>query len=258
MGRDLGYFASEELDRPELNKCPDCECYFATDECPLCGKLCPEEMRAGNRAAVKKPKKKKNSSGRVQFIAWYHSWWFILIMMYVMPVAGIVLFFTSPHSKKSKILVGAIVVGAFLLLGLLTLFGAGLLGNLFYDSPVNDKITREEYVQLCEPMSVESFYRVSGDEGRYVSMELTVVERCVEQSIDIYDIGATYYRCRDINGGELIIYVWDCNLGTSLQFLPGDMIRVYGESAGTMSFVNGSSYTEALPCLYMAYCELIG
>ena len=99
MGRDLGYFASEELDRPELNKCPDCECYFASEECPLCGKLCPEEMRAGNRAPVKKPKKQKNSSGRVQFIPWYHTWGFIALMMVVQPIIGLILFFTSPHSK---------------------------------------------------------------------------------------------------------------------------------------------------------------
>ena len=255
MGRNLGYFDSEELDRPELNKCPDCECYFASEECPLCGKICPEEMRAGNRAPVKKPKKKKNSSGRVQFIAWYHSWWFILIMMYLMPIAGIVLFFTSPHSKKSKIIVASIVVAAYLLI---LAVGSGILMKLFDQPLVNDKISREEYVQLCEPMDVESFYRISGDRGRYVSMELTVVERCVEQSIDVYDIGTTYYRCRNLNGGELIIYVQDCNLGKPLQFLPGDMIRVYGESAGTASYVQGSAYTEALPCLYMAYCELIG
>ena len=39
MGRMLGSFDPEdELDRPDLNKCPDCGCYFASDECPLCGK----------------------------------------------------------------------------------------------------------------------------------------------------------------------------------------------------------------------------
>lgn len=255
MGRSLGYHDSDELDRPELNKCPDCECFFASDECPLCGRICPEEMRAGNRAKVKPPKKRKNSSGRVQFISWYHSWWFILLMMYFMPIAGIILFITSPHSKKTKITVAAIVVGGYLLLLAL---GSGWLWSLMDRPLVNDDISHEEYVALCEPMSVEDFYRYSGDAGQYVSMELTVVERCVERSIDAYDVGATYYRCKDLNSGELIIYVWDCNLGASLQFLPGDMIRVYGESAGTMSFVNGSAYTEALPCLYMAYCELIG
>ena len=255
MGRSLGYFDSDELDRPELNKCPDCECYFASEECPLCGKICPEAFRAGNRAAPKKPKKKKNSSGRVQFIAWYHSWWFMLLVFMFSRIAGLVLFFTSPYSKKAKIIAASVVVGGY---ALLFVVGSGWLWSLMDQSLVNDEIPREEYVQLCEPMSVEDFYRHAGETGRYVSMELTVVERCVEQSIDVYDIGATYYRCRDLNGGELIVYVWDCNLGTPLQFLPGDMIRVYGESAGDVSFVDGSAYTESLPCLYMAYCELIG
>ena len=255
MGRDLGYFASEELDRPELNKCPDCECFFATDECPLCGKVCPEEMRAGNRAAVKKPKKQKNSSGRVQFIPFYHTWWFMLVVFLFSRIAGLILFLTSPYSKKSKIIAASVVVGAYALLFVL---GSGWLWSLMDRPLVNDDISREEYVQLCEPMSVEDFYRYANDTGRYVSMELIVLEKCVDHSEDVYDIGATYYRCRDLSGGELIVYVWDCNLGTPLQFLPGDMIRVYGESAGTMSFVKGSGYTEALPCLYMAYSELIG
>ena len=258
MGRSLGYHDSEELDRPELNKCPDCECLFATDACPLCGKICPEEMRAGNRAKVKPPKKRKSSSGRVQFIEWYHSWWFILLMMYVMPIAGIILFVTSPHSKKSKIIAAASVVAVYILGVLLVLFGSGLLSNLFYAPPVNDKISREEYVALCEDMDVDDFYRMADDYGRYVTMELTVIERCVECDEDGYELGATYYRCRAVDGGELIIYVMDCNLGSPMRFLPGDMIRVYGESAGTVSFWQSTDYTEALPCLYMAYSELIG
>ncbi len=258
MGRSLGYFDSDELDRPELNKCPECECYFATEECPLCGKICPEEMRAGNRAKAKPPKKRRNSSGRVQFIPWYHTWWFILLMLYLMPVAGIILFFTSPHSKKSKIIAASVVVGVYVLGGLIAIFGSGLLSNLFYDPPVNDNVSRGEYVQLCEEMDVESFYRNANDLGRYITMELVVIEKEVEHSVDVYDIGATYYRCRDLNGGELVIYIQDCNLDTPLQFLPGDMIRVYGESAGMISFLQGSSYSEELPCLYMAYCDLIG
>ena len=36
MGRMLGAFADdEELDRPDLNKCPDCNCFFDGDFCPL-------------------------------------------------------------------------------------------------------------------------------------------------------------------------------------------------------------------------------
>lgn len=255
MGRSLGYFDSDELDRPELNKCPDCECYFATEECPLCGKICPEEMRAGNRKPVKPPKKTKNSSGRVQFISWYHSWWFILIMFFVSRIAGLILFITSPYSKKAKIITAASVIGGYLLL-----FTAGtvLLPMLWNQPLVNDKVSREEYVEMCEDMDVESFYRVANDYGRYVCLELTVIEKNVEHSIDVYDTGATYYLCRDINGGDIVIYVQDCNLGEPMQFLPGDMIRVYGESAGMMSFLDGSNYTSERPCVYMAYCELIG
>ena len=115
MGRMLGYHDSEELDRPDLNKCPDCDCFFASEECPLCGKVCPEHMRAGNRAAVKH-KKHKNTSGRVQFVEWYHAWWFIILMLFVMPVVGIVLFFTSPHSKKAKIIATVVGIAYFLLI----------------------------------------------------------------------------------------------------------------------------------------------
>ena len=153
------------------------------------------------------------------------------------------------------IIAASIVVGVYVLLVVL---GTGLLWGLFEQPPVNDKIPRAEYVELCEEMDVESFYRIANDYGRYVSLELTVIDKNVEHSIDVYDTGATYYRCRDLNGGELIIYVQDCNLGKPMQFLPGDMIRVYGESAGMMSYLDGSAYTDERPCMYMAYCELIG
>jgi hypothetical protein len=246
MGRNLGYFDSDELDRPELNKCPDCECYFASEECPLCGKICPEDMRAGNRAPVKPPKKKKNSSGRVQFIPWYHTWWFILIMMYVMPVAGIILFFTSPHTKKSKIIAASIVVGAYLLLFAV---GSGLLWGIFDKPPVNGKITRAEYVELCDDMSVADYYRDAYNEGNYVTLELTV-----EGHTDFG--GDTYYICSDRKGGDLMVYVADYSVDKQTNYLKGDMIRVYGECSGYAEFYLAE--TEGLPLLYMAYSELIG
>ena len=248
MGRDLGYFASEELDRPELNKCPDCECYFATEECPLCGKICPEEMRAGNRAAVKKPKKQKNSSGRVQFIPWYHTWGFIALMMVVQPIIGLILFFTSPHSKKSKIIAASIVVGAYVVMGLLALFGTGLLYSLFYDSPVNDKISREEYIQLCEPMSVEDYYRDAYNEGNYVTLDLVV-------KYPIKEGGETYYLCTALDGGDVEILLCDYSVEKKTNYIQGDMIRVYGECSGTTGTEIGE---EEFPLLYMAYSELIG
>ena len=256
MGRMLGYHDSDELDRPELNKCPDCQCFFSTEECPLCGKICPEEFRAGNRAKVKTPKRKRNSSGRVQFIPWYHSWWFILLMLYFMPIVGIVLFFTSPHSKKSKIIAAVIVVGLYALAFALT-FGAGLWG-LFEESPVNDDISREEYVERCEALDVEAFYRNPYDEGRYITLELEVLERTSDPYTEPYESGGTdtFYRCRSLDGGTLEVYIQDYNLGHKTNFLPGDKIRVFGESGGMMTLYWDEAGRE-LPFLYMAYCEMI-
>ena len=245
MGRSLGYHDSDELDRPELNKCPDCECFFASDACPLCGRVCPEEMRAGNRAKVKKVKR-KNTSGRVQFISWYHSWWFILLMMYFMPIVGIILFFTSPHSKKSKITVAAIVVGGYLLLLLL---GSGWLWSLTNNPPVNDDISRTEYVELCEPMSVEDYYRDAYNRGNYVALELRVVDATTDQD------GVTRYLCTNRNVESVQIILLDYSVEKKTNYMRGDMIRVYGECSGTtVSWFK----EENIPCLYMAYSELIG
>ena len=114
MGRMLGAFDTpEELDRPDLNKCPDCECYFEGDNCPLCGKECPEEMRAGNRKPPKKEKRRRSAgNGRVTFIEWYHTWWCILIATVFMTPVGLVLMLTSPRRTLWKVLfvIGVIFV----------------------------------------------------------------------------------------------------------------------------------------------------
>lgn len=251
MGRSLGYHDSDELDRPELNKCPDCECYFASEACPLCGKICPEEFRAGNRAKVKPPKKRGNSSGRVQFISWYHSWWFILLMLYLMPIVGIILFFTSPHSAKSKIIAASVVVGIYILLIALTI-GLGFIGKFFEKPPVNDQLTRAEYVERCEEMDVEAFYRTVLSKGRYVTMEVTVLSRTTDWADD-----AVYYTCRGKNGDAIQIYVRDCLLEDRSNYLPGDTLRIYGESAGMVSFYTDYGSSVEMPCLHMAYCERV-
>ena len=248
MGRMLGYHDSDELDRPDLNKCPDCGCYFAQTHCPLCGKLCPEEMRAGNRAAPKRQKRRSNSSGRVQFIPWYHSWWFILIMMYFMPIVGIILFVTSPHSKKSKIIAAASAVAVYALWFVLV---SGLLTDLIMGSPVNDDIPRAEYVELCESVSVDDFCRDVYNEGRYVCMELTVVERVWGE--DDRDV---YYRCR-AEGGDRLILLRDCHIEGRVNYLVGDVILVWGESAGMQGSYDSDDEFSELPCLYMAYSEIL-
>ena len=249
MGRMLGAHDSDELDRPDLNKCPDCGCYFAQTHCPLCNKLCPEEMRAGNRAAPKRPKRRSNSSGRVQFIPWYHSWWFILIMMYLMPIVGIILFFTSPYSKKAKIIAASVVVAVYVVGFALA---SGIVMDLLRGSPVNDDIPRAEYVELCESVSVEDFHRDVYNEGRYVCMELTVVDRVQGE-----EVGDTYYRCRSAQGGELSVLVRDCHVEGRVNYLAGDVILVWGESAGMQTSWGSDDEFSELPCLYMAYSEIL-
>lgn len=259
MGRMIGYFDSDELDRPELNKCPDCECYFASEECPLCGKVCPENMRAGNRAPVKPPKRKRGSTGRVQFIPWYHTWWFILIMMFVMPVAGVILFFTSPYSKTVKIIgavIGVIYVVAYVFV--FYLGGMNLIIGMIYGEGdlVNDDLSRAEYVEKCTEMSVEDFYRNAKDEGAYVMLEVTVKERFVD--LASYDEeNGVYYLCES-EDGSVCIFVRDCSLDNTGNYLIGDTVRVWGECAGETRIYPQGDSVPSYPCLNMAYSQLIG
>ena len=129
MGRMLGAFdPNDDLDRPDLNKCPDCGCYFAQLHCPLCGKECPEEMRAGNRKRKKRKKTRRGSSGRVTFVEWYHSWWFIVLMLLWVPLGGIILLITSPHKTRLKILLIALCIVYSIVSSNLLFYLMGLLG----------------------------------------------------------------------------------------------------------------------------------
>lgn len=250
MGRMLGYHDMDELDRPELNKCPDCECYFATDECPLCGKICPEEMRAGNRAPVKH-QKRKNTSGRVQFLPWYHTWWGILLMLWFFFPAGIVLFFTSPYSKKLKIIVCS-VVAVIALLGVLS-----VALSMWTPSLVNDKISKDEYISLCQTMAVDDFYR-AGDNiaGQYITMQLVVADRFSDWYTSYDDEPALYYLCYDKAQPDTKILVRSCLVGDDLNLKVGDQIMAFGESGGQVTVAKNQNTNITLPCLYMAYVEM--
>ncbi len=121
MGRMLGAFDNpQELDRPDLNKCPDCECFFAIDTCPLCGKVCPEEMRAGNRKPPKKEKKRRSSNnGRVVFVEWYHSWLCIILATIFNPIIGVILLVTSPHRTRYKVIFAVCLVIVYVVMPML-------------------------------------------------------------------------------------------------------------------------------------------
>lgn len=258
MGRMLGAFDnSEELDRPDLNKCPDCECFFAGDCCPLCGKECPEEMRAGNRKPPKKEKRRRNQgSDRVTFIEWYHSWWFIAIMAFIMPVVAIILLATSPYEKRKKIIF-IVIACAYLLLssiGLGTIIGG--IENII-DPPVNTHISREEYISKCNEISAEDVWR-SPHEYKNKYVKLTVEISSSFEDIDSYSYLEgydKYYVCR-IEGSNNYILLFDCIQSGVSNFKKGDIVTVYGEGEGT-TLVYDYNYNEySAPCVNVAYATL--
>lgn len=259
MGRMLGAFDdSDELDRPDLNKCPDCGCFFAQEACPLCGKVCPEEMRAGNRKPVKKSRRRSSGgSGRVTFVEWYHSWWFMILMMFVFPLAGLVLFITSPYKRKTKTI--AVVLAVIYLL--LSHLGIGnmILSRVMnkFNEPVDTSLSREEYISVCESISAEEFYRsAEGYKGKFVSFTLTVEKKIADYEAyyngEAYD---SYYICRDKDGSEYEILVRDCIQDKAQNFIAGDVITVYGEGAGNVTIYDMEYVSHSAPCVYVAYVK---
>lgn len=104
MGRfgspQIGYLRdNDDNDIPELNKCPDCGAFFDGDICPICKKVCPEEMKAGNRRPPKKRKKREKSNYRSVPTDLYHQTWFIIIALFISRLVGIILVWTSDWKK---------------------------------------------------------------------------------------------------------------------------------------------------------------
>lgn len=259
MGRMLGAFDnSGELDRPDLNKCPDCECFFAGDNCPLCGKECPEEMRAGNRKPPKKEKRRRSTgSTRVTFVEWYHSWWFIAIMCFFMPVVGIILLATSPYEKHKKIIF--IIIACIYML--ISTYGLGtIIGEIadIVDPPVNTQISREEYVSRCEEVSAEEVWR-SPNTYRNKYVKITVEISSSFENIDSYSYFGgydKYYVCR-VEGTENYILLFDCIQSGVSNFKKGDIVTVYGEVEGMSDILYDYNYHEySAPCVNVAYATL--
>lgn len=259
MGRMLGAFDSDNNnDRPDLNKCPDCGCFFAQDYCPLCGKICPEEMRAGNRKPVK-PEKRRNgySSDRVTFIEWYHSWWFIVLMMFAMPIVGIILLATSPHKRSLKITF--IVVTVIIALLPLIMFALSeFFMTAFEEPPVDTSKSREEYVAACQNVDAEEFYRMADTyTGKFVSMTLKIEEKFIDGDAYDDDKYATHYICTDIEGKELHFIIRDCIQDSNQNFIVGDVIKIYGEGAGNYSVYDEEYTLRNEPAIFVAYFEFV-
>ena len=251
MGKLLGsYEMDEDHDIPELNKCPDCKTYFSTDNCPICGKPCPENMRAGNRPVIK-AKKRKNSGGspRVTFIPWYHRYWFIILMMIISPLIAIIVIATSPHKRWKKILL--IVLCVLLLLGRYA--GPYIIQNLNNRVPtyVTDNITEEEYKEKCIRVGAEELYRNSeSHKNEFVCIDLTITEKA-----DAYEqYFPVYYICTS-DDGKYEILIRNCIISGPKNFTKGDKITVYGEMQGdTTIYIAETVLTD--PTVNAAYITL--
>ncbi len=237
---------NNELDRPDLNKCPDCGCFFAQDHCPLCGKICPEEMRAGNRKKVKQ-KRSRGGSGRVTFVEWYHSWIAIILAMIFFPILGIFLLVTSPHKRSLKIgfVVLAVVYGIISSIGIGTIIGS--VSDIF-DKPVNDKISRQEYIDACESVDAERFYRSPTQfKDTYVTLDLTVAGKITERGNKIY------YVCHAQGNDNFEILVRDCLIDGSENLIVGDCITIYGEGDDKLTLYDEYYVEHTAPSVNMAY-----
>lgn len=254
MGRMMGAFDRDNdmLDRPDLNKCPDCGCFFAQDNCPLCGKPCPEDMRAGKRAAPKKEKYKYDNGYRtVMFVDWYHRWWFIALMAFTFPLIAIVLLITSPHKKTHKIIAVAIAAVYMLIVNVILPIAFFMLTRP--EAPVDTSLTKEEYIAKCEQVSAEDFYRNPEKYySKFIKMDLTVVK--VIKPTDYYE--PTCYICKSTDGGEFEIIVRSYLQDEDKNLIAGDKITVYGEGAGIGDVydINGNMYRATI--LNMAYVTI--
>ena len=258
MSADLGFFAEDRSrDFPELNKCPNCETFFADECCPLCGKECPEEFRAGNRKPIKQKKYRRPAgNGRVQFVPWYHTVWFIVLMLIVQPIVGLILTWTGVWKTHWKVIVTLLVVLPYILMAVFGIVAAITDELHMREIPINLELTNEDYRASCAKPDAEALYRNSNQNvGEYVSMDLTVVEfsSTYYYTSDIVYMEANVYHC-NVDQGERILefFVVDYRQENQERLAIGDKITIWGEVAGEIEA--GESVSR--PTIYARFIDI--
>ena len=262
MGANLGFFAEDrERDFPELNKCPDCETFFADLNCPLCGKECPEEFRAGNRKPIKQKKHRRPvGNGRVQFVPWYHTTLVIILASIFVPIVGLILAWTGPWKKHWKIIVTVLVVLAHLLP---TILGIVFSFTGMYEPitpPINLEMSEAEYRASCTTPDVEALYRNSSQYiGSFVRMECVVTEVSSTYFYDSEEVymDANVYLCSVMQGERKFeFFVADCREEDQSRLAVGDIIIVWGEVAGELQGVTVGGMMSPRPGVYARFIDL--
>ena len=174
-------------------------------------------------------------------------------MMIFSKILSIVLIITSPHEKWKKTV--AISIAAVLIAVSYIGIG-GIISRVsdIFEQPVNDKISRNEYIAICEDITPEQFYRsADGYDGDYVKVRVKIESQVTY--IDEYynDKNDACYLCESVDGSEFKFVVRDCLLENQQRFIPGDVITIYGEGAGECEFYYGDYEFFTAMCLNMAY-----
>ena len=261
MSAPLGFFSDEQRDFPDLNKCPDCETFFADLHCPLCGKECPPEMRAGTRKPLKVKKRRTNGnySGRVQFVPWYFSTWFIIVMLFAMPIVGLILLWLGYWKKSWKIVVTLLLVVANVILPIVSavLIHWMVFKNGVEDIPVDLTLSKTAYIEACSESSAETIYRNAVQkEGEFVSLTLKI--KGIWKNENQY-VSNVYYECdTEENGKNWCFLVRDWRQEDLTNLTVGDVITVYGQLGGNVTVYNSNYTAETLsaPCINMLYLDL--
>ena len=254
MGTPIGYFSEQQPnDYPELNKCPDCETFFQTLTCPLCGKECPEEFRAGNRKPIKQKKTRYTpNNGRVRFVPWYHNGWFILAMLVIFPIVGLILLWQSDNRRSLKIAGTLLPVALQVVPMAVSLLLSGWYVGDMPDYPED----REEYMAQCEAVDVEAFYRSPANyAGRDLCMDLTV-QRRVTSSTEY--TSETFYVCEaEVGDRRLVLLISDHQFDeTKTNLLEGDRVTVYGRGWGDLKVYADTGEVLSHPGLEMFFAVL--
>ncbi len=259
MSRQLGYFDDDVVrDFPHLNKCPDCETFFESESCPLCGKACPEEMRAGNRKPVKvKKRRRPRNNGRVQFVPWYLSTWFIILMLFVQPIIGLVLLWVGYWQRPAKIIVTVLFVlytFGFVLLGGIV----GFLQFLFFkeELPVNTQISQTEYMETCVALSAESVYREAEARiGEYVVLTLEVKD-ILNDAYEADSSYVRYYECTAVENGRTWRFLVRDFSTDAKNLAVSDRITVYGQIGGNTTIYDNTAGECSAPLVNMLYVTI--